>query len=102
MSWLQVFVILKGIFPLQGAIVKQLWTVLQHVIFKENVERDLLLALVKILPACTETHPESKNSVTGSDVGTQGQLSDELCSDKSHMYERFYCLGTNIIMTRGK
>lgn len=78
MSWLRVFVILKGIFPLQGAIVMQLWTVLQHVIFKENVERDLLLVSVKILPACRETHPESKNSVTGSDVGTQGELSDEL------------------------
>lgn len=34
MSLLQVFVISKGIFPLQGAIVIQLWTVLWHVVLK--------------------------------------------------------------------
>ena len=36
MSRLQVFVILKDIFPLQGAIVIQMWTLLWHVVLKRK------------------------------------------------------------------
>lgn len=45
MSWLQVFVISKGIFPLQGAIVIQLWTLLWHVAVKRKCEEGFVFSI---------------------------------------------------------
>lgn len=47
MSWLQVFVILKGIFPLQGAIVIRLWTVLWHVVLKRKRGKGFVIGIPK-------------------------------------------------------
>ena len=47
MSWLQVFVISKGIFPLQGAIVMQLWTVLWHVVLKGKRGEGFVIGIPK-------------------------------------------------------
>lgn len=47
MIWLQVFVISKGIFPLQGAIVIQLWTVLWHVVLKGKHGEGFVIGIPK-------------------------------------------------------
>lgn len=49
MSWLQVFVISKGIFPLQGAIIIQLWTVLWHVVLERKHGEGFVFAVSKKL-----------------------------------------------------
>lgn len=49
MSWLQVFVISKGIFPLQAAIVIQSWTLLRHVALKRKCEEGFVFSIPKIM-----------------------------------------------------